>query len=367
MPTWISLGAFADVDPTEGNTISENAADLLGTYDNTQLSFVNAVATDTDNDGIVATDDAGAGEPVTVDGVTSTLDSLQVYNATVMTGDGTLQNITVGVAQLTNGQAYIVPTDEVYLDNTNIQSIELTSVLNDNYNGMWVASANRSIDNASVVCFASGTMIATDTGPRAVETLTPGDLIQTIDHGLQTLRWIGSRHVRTDENTRPVRIARHALGNGCPETDLLVSPQHRLLARSKIAERIFGQQEVLIAAKKLVGMNDIEWTVDVPDVTYWHLLFDRHEIVFANGTPAESLYSGPMALAAMDAQARQAMVRVNPCLDSPDVELPRAREFATGRKLKSLLSRHAKNAKPLLSVPRQTSAVDPARPTERAI
>lgn len=347
MPTWISLGAFADVDPTEGNRLSENAADFLGTYDNTQLSFVTASATDANGDGLVSENDLGNGEIVTVEGISSTFDSIQSYNVTITTSDGTVLTGTAGVAQLTNGQAYVIPSDNLSLDGLNIRSIQLTSINIDDYDGMWVTSASRSITDSSVVCFASGTMIETDRGARPVETLKVGDLVLTLDHGLQHLRWIGSSHLRTDDRTRPIRIARHALGIGYPQHDLLVSPQHRILVRSRIAKRIFGEAEVLIAAKKLLGVPGVAQAPQHVQVTYWHVLFDTHEIVFANGTPAESLYTGPMALAALDAKAREDVLRIDPCLNVSGYTPRRVREFATGGPLQALLARHEKHRKPL--------------------
>ena len=62
--------------------------------------------------------------------------------------------------------------------------------------------------------------------------------------------------------------------------DLLVSLQHCILVRSITAKRMFDRPEVLIAAKKLVGLPGIGTDTRARFVTYWHLLFDRHEVIF---------------------------------------------------------------------------------------
>ncbi len=87
-----------------------------------------------------------------------------------------------------------------------------------------------------------------------------------------------------------------ALGPGHPARPLVVSPQHRILVRSAIAQRMFGSAEVLVAAKQLLSLDGIDVAQDLETVEYFHILFDRHEIVFAKGTETESLYTGPQAL-----------------------------------------------------------------------
>lgn len=73
--------------------------------------------------------------------------------------------------------------------------------------------------------------------------------------------------------------------------------------RSRIAARMFETEEVLVAAAQLVGLPGIT-TAPPQAVTYLHLLFDRHEVVFANGAPSESLYPGPVALKSRGARGR---------------------------------------------------------------
>ncbi len=203
-----------------------------------------------------------------------------------------------------------------------------------------------------VPCFTVGTMIATPDGLRAVEDLVPGDLVLTRDNGAQPLRWIGIRRLdaidlHLHENLRPVRISAGALGDNMPETDLVVSLQHRILVRSRIAERMFGQPEVLVAAKQLLQFDGVDLEDDLTEVTYVHILFDRHEVVRANGAESESLYLGPMALEAVGSAALAEIRMIFPELLEDGFEPAQARLLASGRQGRRLATRHRQNSQPL--------------------
>lgn len=165
-----------------------------------------------------------------------------------------------------------------------------------------------SSDPPEFPCFAAGTLIETDTGPLAIEALRPGDLVRTLDHGLQPLRWVGTRSVPGAGPLAPVTIAAGALGN---YRDLVVSQQHRFLIRGWQAELHFGQPEVLIAAKHLVNGRTIRLHPR-RRITYAHLALDRHEVIFAEGIATESLHLGAMALAALDPNVRGEIMTIFP-------------------------------------------------------
>lgn len=148
-------------------------------------------------------------------------------------------------------------------------------------------------------CFADGTLIQGADGPVAVESLSVGDEVMTLDHGLQPLLWVG--HMVPSLKERAVKIARGALGHG-PSDDLIVSPQHRMLIRSDLAGLWFDAPECLVAAKHLVGRPGVT-TAPRPH-RYTHLLFERHEVIFANGSPTESLLPGAVALRGLTAADR---------------------------------------------------------------
>ncbi len=212
---------------------------------------------------------------------------------------------------------------------------------------------NFEIINFSVVCFAKGTMIRTVGGDVLIETLQKGDMVVTADHGAQKIQWIGSTaldvtELRANPKLLPIRIRPGSLGDGIPSSDLIVSRQHRILVRSKIAERMFNEPEVLIPAIKLIDLPGIAIATDVQDVHYFHMLFEQHEIVLSNGALTESLFTGPEALKAVSSEAREEIVTLFPELDSENFEPVPARFIPRqGKSMKQLVARHQKNMKPL--------------------
>jgi len=204
-----------------------------------------------------------------------------------------------------------------------------------------------------VICFVRGTLLMTDRGEVAVEDLCVGDLVLTRDHGLQPVRWIGSRQLWAHEletmpNLRPVRIRAGAMGPGVPASDLMVSPQHRVLVRSKIAQKMFGAMEVLVAAKQLVLLDGIDIADDVQEVEYFHILFDRHEVVISNGAETESLYTGPQALKSVGDEAVQEICALFPELADPSHVPQPARFLPSGRQARKMGVRHLQNSRPLV-------------------
>lgn len=204
----------------------------------------------------------------------------------------------------------------------------------------------------TVICFAAGTRIETARGMVRVEHLQIGDLIRTQDHGFKPLLWIGGRRLSAAElalypKHRPIRIRKGALGAGIPQADLLVSPQHRVLVRSQVVQRMFGQNEVLIGAIHLTAIDGIEPALDMAEVTYWHFLLDCHEIVFSNGAATESLFTGPQAMASVSAESRAEILRLFPDLGRPDPQgLKPARDLVKGRPARNFADRLMKNGKP---------------------
>ncbi|MDW8314356.1 MAG: Hint domain-containing protein [Rhodovarius sp.] len=134
----------------------------------------------------------------------------------------------------------------------------------------------------SVVCFFPGTLIATPQGEVPVDSLRPGDLVLTADGPAMPVRWVGRQTIarRFSDPLRvlPVRISAGALGHGLPRRDLLLSPGHALC--------IDG---VLVNAIALVNGTTIRQDDSVPYVfPYYHIELDRHALILAEGTPAES-------------------------------------------------------------------------------
>ena len=173
-----------------------------------------------------------------------------------------------------------------------------------------------------IICFVEGTRILTPGGEVAIEDLRVGDLVVTRDHGPQPLRWRARRRVVGQGRFAPIRFAPGALGNS---RALLVSPQHRMLLSSARNSLYFTSRETLAAACHLTGAPGVA-RASCAFVTYHHLLFDRHEIIFAQGAPSESFHPGTGGIDALEARAREELFALFPALRSaPDGFGPAAR------------------------------------------
>jgi hypothetical protein len=143
---------------------------------------------------------------------------------------------------------------------------------------------NDTFKNAKPVAYASGltpgTLIETMRGPRAIEKLKLGDLIENIDGDLQPLRSLSRQKMRGTGGSAPIRISPGGIGN--TET-LLVAPMHRVLLTGWQAELYFGQDEVLIEARSLVNGTTVA-RQEVVQIEY----LDAHQIILAQEALVES-------------------------------------------------------------------------------
>jgi Ca2+-binding RTX toxin-like protein len=176
-----------------------------------------------------------------------------------------------------------------------------------------------------VPCFTPGTVIATPQGEKRVEDLVVGDRVVTRDNGLQEIRWIGHkpmdwRDLAANPHLKPVLIQKGALGNGLPERDMLVSPNHRMLVANERTALYFEEHEVLVAAKHLINHRGVH-EVDSMGTTYIHFMFDRHEVVLANGAWTESFQPGDYSLKGMGNAQRSEIFEL-----FPDLKTTKGRE-----------------------------------------
>jgi hypothetical protein len=111
----------------------------------------------------------------------------------------------------------------------------------------------------------------------------------------------------------PIHIRANTLGQ---HSDLLVSPLHRVLIKDNLAELLFGEAEVLVAARDLVNDHTITRR-EGGEVTYVHLLFDRHQVVFSEGLETESFLPGPQTAESFEAEVVEEIYSIFPELD-PD-------------------------------------------------
>jgi hypothetical protein len=137
------------------------------------------------------------------------------------------------------------------------------------------------IQSDSVACFVQGTGIATAAGAVAVEDLVIGDRVLTVDGTEDTIRWIGRRTVDCTRHPKPeqvwpVRVAAGAFAPQLPVRDLFLSPDHAIYAEG-----------VLVPIKHLINGHTVAQQRPAA-VTYFHVELARHNVLLAEGLPAES-------------------------------------------------------------------------------
>ena len=240
----------------------------------TALTVQNFNFIDNNDDGIIDTSNGDTFNGLTVTSVW--------VNDTITVNIPGQGNVTItGVTfYVSGGPAVFTPTDGTVLQDATFVSSTFVNT-----------STQIPVGNLGPPCFTRGTLIATPEGPRLIEDLQPGDFVLTLDHGPQPLILISRAIFAATGRNAPVRIRKGALGN---DADLIVSQQHRMLIGDWRAELFFGEAEVLVAAKHLVNGDTIH-LLPGGEVEYFHLLFEKHQIVWAEGIPSESYFPGHFA------------------------------------------------------------------------
>lgn len=152
--------------------------------------------------------------------------------------------------------------------------------------GIERSDAARKLAQVASVSFSRGTHITMGSGrQRPIEELQPGDPVLTRDDGVQPIRWVGHSTQRAVGEFAPIRIAAGTLNN---TRDLIVSPDHRLFIYQRTDRLGAGRSELLVKARHLVNGQSV--TVQKGGfIDYFQLLFDTHQIIYAEGIAAESM------------------------------------------------------------------------------
>ncbi len=158
------------------------------------------------------------------------------------------------------------------------------------------------------VCFAAGTRLATPGGLQRVDDLQPGHMVTTLDNGPQEILWMGKRSIFGVGNSAPVVIQPGVLDN---HSELVVSQQHRVMLSSHQTNLYFGEQDVWAPAKSLVNNSEI-YVENRKSVTYYHLLLAQHEVLLADGLPAESLFLGDVSKGLLGLKALDEINQIRP-------------------------------------------------------
>ncbi|WP_455977799.1 Hint domain-containing protein [Methylorubrum populi] len=143
-----------------------------------------------------------------------------------------------------------------------------------------------------MVCFVTGTQILTERGDVAVEDLRVGDFAVTASGALRPITWIGHRKITAEAgslpfNQQPVHVRAGAFGHGLPARDLFLSPGHPVL----VGADADNEGGVLVPVMCLINGTSITREPRAT-VTYWHVELDAHDILLAEGLPAESYIDG---------------------------------------------------------------------------
>lgn len=170
--------------------------------------------------------------------------------------------------------------------------------------------------------FAHGVLINTAQGPVAVEDLVPGMEIETANGGTTTLKWVGAITLvpgapsASDEPQRLYRITADALGLGRPATDATFGPAARLLKRDPAIRNTLGAEAALSPVSAMEDGVSVVALNPVSPVRVYHLAFDSHQVIMANGVEVESYHPGPDAHYSMSQELRELFVSLFPHIDS---------------------------------------------------
>lgn len=172
--------------------------------------------------------------------------------------------------------------------------------------GIDKATARLRMAQMACVSFTRGTRITLATGEqRAVEELRAGDRILTRDDGPQEIRWIGHLTMRASGEFAPIRIKAGTLNNA---GDLTVSPDHRLFIYQRHDHIGAGRSELLVRARHLVNGDTVQ-VAEGGYVDYFQLLFDTHQIIFAEGISAETMQADQRTRPVLPEDVKEALAR----------------------------------------------------------
>lgn len=368
---WSSLylGNISEMDTNEATVQIEDSSEILGTFGSTSDPLHNNVTnfvTDSYSTPNVHSDNTSYYTTMTYDvgsgTVVSEVDTIMLMAGTVTFDDGSqlafdLQNLTHGsqipeglqIIQDTEGNLFLViHDDQSELAAKAITSVEFTSVTYNYFTGLNPNNYN----DLEFVCYAPGTMIETPDGPRAVESLRPGDMVTTLDNGPQEIRWV--RHdeqplEESEADDKPVLIAAGALGPDLPAQDLIVSPQHRILVGGHEQLQNFFDQEVFVPAKSLTKLPKIRYMSGKKSITWIHFACGAHEVVLANGCMSESLLIGPMVIKGLSVSERLSLSKIynQPLVTDAPLNGPLGRECLKVGQARRLIDKKLKSNKKL--------------------
>ncbi|SPH20925.1 hypothetical protein ASD8599_01666 [Ascidiaceihabitans donghaensis] len=303
----VTLTFVAPVNPGVPNTLKIGVADVADNQYDTNLLIAGGSVQST----IVADDDSvslGNNDTKIVDVLANDSSTAGTLSITHINGTAVVAGDTVTLA---TGQQITLNADGTFtvVGDSDAETVYFNYTIEDS-NGN---TDNGLVEIEQVPCFVSGTWITTEFGPQRIEDITAGTRVMTRDDGLQPVLWLGQRRVQATGAFRPIRFAAGSFG---ADSQLLLSPQHRILIEGCWAELLFGEDEVLVKAKDLVNDGAVQIVRNMDQVCYHHMLFARHQVIEANGVACESYLPGPMTMKGFDCGIQSEIYNLFPELKS---------------------------------------------------
>ena len=290
----IGAGTTVAVDPNFVATITTTQIDAGGTLENSG-SNPYAQASNLTGDGTILT---GGAHPMSFDGSVASgltvavaqggggfgeldLGLPQQFDATIAgfaAGDSLSFSSNGGPVTATQSGDASLTTVTLTQDGGTLASLRFAGDFTD----IVFSTDDVTLTATEIACFCRGTRIRTPEGDVPVETLRIGQAVTTLSGTARPIKWIGTRRyaapfAHANEDVHPIRIDRDALSDGVPSRDLFVSPLHALYL-----------DHVLVPARLLMNGRTITQIHDRALIEYFHIELDRHDILLAEDTAAES-------------------------------------------------------------------------------
>jgi hypothetical protein len=170
------------------------------------------------------------------------------------------------------------------------------------------------------MCLTLGASIRTPFGDRKIEDLNPGDIVFVWDGGSRPIRMIHKQALKISGRSRDyhlwlVTISADAMGFGLPRRDISVSAEQRMLYQYIRVPLMFGEDAVFVWGKSLVAsFEHVTVKADPEEVCYYHLVFDQHEVIFAEGAATQSFMPTADSSAAVSAAEQDVLFHLFPAL-----------------------------------------------------
>lgn len=201
-------------------------------------------------------------------GTTLTVSNNVIVNDRHKSDDLAIYNLGTVVPSFINNSVYGLSSSQI----SNAPVIE---------SGTTFLATEPTISTAAPFCFCAGTLIRTPQGDVPVERLGIGDPVVTHSGASRPVVWIGIGRVMVTRGRRgaatPVIVRKGALGDNLPYRDLHVTKAHGIYI-----------DDVLIPVEFLVNHRSIIWDDHAQEVALYHVELATHDVLLANGAPAES-------------------------------------------------------------------------------